>query len=274
MTKHAIVTGGSAGIGLEVALALAHKGFDLTLISSRQDRLVAAKELIESRSRSKVETAAVDFADLNAVSRFCDQHAQDWDLLVNNAGIKIVNNAGQSAQGFERHLAINHLAHFALTNGLMPTAQHQARIVTVSSIVARFAPHDVFANRSFTTSERYAASKLANLGFAIELDNRLRAAGREQRSIAAHPGFTRAEPYGSRATRFAEFWFAQHAQRGALPILEAAIASSPNPYYGPVIAELWGRPTVAKVNPIALDDSWRQSLWSESENLTRITFDF
>ncbi|MFM5967887.1 MAG: SDR family NAD(P)-dependent oxidoreductase [Micrococcales bacterium] len=272
MGRHAIITGGSAGIGLQVALGLAGLGFDLTLISSNSDRLERARDHIRLRSRRQVAIARVDLSDLDEVAAFAKTRDKPWNLLVNNAGIKIVENALPSAQGFERHLAVNHLAHFALTAGLMPTALPEARIVSVSSIVARFAPSEVFASSGLSTSQRYAASKLANLGFSIELENLLRSAGKTQVSVAAHPGFTRAEPYGTRVTRLAEYLMAQPASMGAKPILDAALSESPSAYTGPRFAELWGKPTQAWVNPIATDREWLGQLWNETERLTGTKF--
>lgn len=272
MAKHAIITGGSAGIGLQVALGLARLGFDLTLISSNPQRLESARQRIQTQSHQHVAIATVDFSDLDEVAAFTETQERPWNLLVNNAGIKIVDNALPSAQGFERHLAVNHLAHFALTAGLMPTALSEARIVTVSSIVARFAPSDVFASSGLSTSQRYAGSKLANLGFSIELENRLRAAAKTQVSVSAHPGFTRAEPYGTKVTRLAEYLLAQPASMGAKPILDAAVSESPGAFTGPRLAELWGKPSEARINPIAKDREWLRHLWHESESLTGTKF--
>ena len=272
MKKHAIVTGGSAGIGLAVAQELARQGFELTLLSSNPVRLENARGLIAEETSIEATTLAVDFANLDAVLAASSSVATGWDVLVNNAGIKIQTDAAVSVQGHERHMAVNHLSHFVLTEGLLGAANDGARIVSVASFMARFAPQELFDSDSMSTSQRYAASKLANLAFALELDARLTAAGRPIRSVAAHPGFTRAEPYGTKVTRLGEYLLAQNTTWGAKPLVAAATAAYPSAYTGPAIAELWGAPKPARINALALDTTWRSDFWSKSEELTGIEF--
>lgn len=272
MTKHAIVTGGSAGIGLAVAKELARRGYELTLISSNPVRLERAQSQIAKECGIDAATIAVDFANLDAVAAAGPAIGTGWDVLVNNAGIKIQSDAAKSAQGHERHMAVNHFAHFALTRYLLGSANQNARIVSVASFMARFAPHILFESDESSTSQRYAASKLANLAFALELDERLAAAGRSIQSVAAHPGFTRAEPYGTKITRFGEYLLAQNTAWGAKPVVAAATEAEPSTYTGPAIVELWGAPKPAKINSIALDPQWRADFWARSEELTGTEF--
>lgn len=269
MSKLALVTGGSTGIGLAVAKQLAIRGFDLVLISSNANKLANARERLLHAGAGDVETAAVDFADLAAVAEFAARFDRSWDALVNNAGIKIQADAQTTKQGLERHLGINHLAHFALTDGLLGLASENARIVTVASIVARIGSANPLDSTAASTSQRYANSKLANLAFAFELDSRLRAAESNVRSLAAHPGFTKADPYGTRMTRIGETLLAQDCDRGALPIVDCVISDNPHNYAGPKIFELWGSASQARIPLTALDETWRAQLWRDSEVLVR-----
>ena len=269
MSKLALVTGGSSGIGLATAKQLAIAGFELVLISSNANKLQKARENLLQEGASSVETAEVDFDDLVAVAEFATCFNRPWEALVNNAGIKIQSNAQPTRQGFERHLGINHLAHFALTERLLSLASADARIVTVTSIVARMGSTTPLDSRDTTTSQRYANSKLANLAFALELDSRLSAAGSKMRSLAAHPGFTKAGPYGTTWTRLGETLLAQNCERGALPIVDGVISTAPHDYAGPKILELWGLPSAARVPVTALDATWRAQLWRDSEVLVR-----
>jgi hypothetical protein len=81
-------------------------------------------------------------------------------------------------------------------------------------------------------------------------------------SLAAHPGFARAEPYGPSSTRFFESFLAQSAAKGALPIIEAAADSSlpGGSYRVPKILELWGAPSEGIVPKITseqvLNENW------------------
>lgn len=269
MSKLALVTGGSSGIGLAAAKQLAANGFDLVLISSNPNKLAKARDLLIRNGAISVEIATVDFADLDAVATFAEEFDRPWDALVNNAGIKIQQYAKPTAQGFERHLGINHLAHFALTNGLLSLATPNARIVTVASIVARFGSTTPLDGTFTSTSQLYANSKLANLAFALELDSRLRSSGSTVRSLAAHPGFTKAEPYGTKWTRLGETLFAQNCDRGAGPIVDCLLSAHPREYSGPRILELWGPSSPARIPQSALDETWRAQIWRDSEALVR-----
>lgn len=269
----ALVTGGSRGIGLAVARQLGLRGFSIELISSNSQHLETAATELKSSGVKVTAMHAVDFADLDAVRKFaadCHVRGIEWDLLVNNAGIKVQKAAPRSAQGHERHMAINHLAHFTLTNELLTLAKPRARVVHVSSIVARFAPADIFQARD--TSARYAASKLANVLTSLELQRRLAAAGSTITSVAAHPGFTKADPYGTSLTRLAENLMAQSCERGALPIVSAAIADPLLPYLGPRWLELWGTPRAARIPPIASDENLLREVWLTSEQMTGTSF--
>jgi len=121
--------------------------------------------------------------------------------------------------------------------------------------------------KSYSAGASYSASKLSNYLFAIELQNRF---GSESfSSLAAHPGFARAEPYGPKSTRFFESFMAQSAAKGALPIIEAATDSSlpGGSYRVPKILELWGEPSEGSVPKITNRDSLIKN-WEVLETLS------
>jgi protochlorophyllide reductase len=80
-------------------------------------------------------------------------------------------------------------------------------------------------------------------------------------SLAAHPGFARAEPYGPSSTRFFESFLAQSAAQGALPIIEAAANPSlvGGSYRVPKILELWGAPSEGIVPKITSEQTLKQN---------------
>lgn len=264
----AIVTGANTGLGFEVARALSAKGLDV-LIASRNlengERAVAA--LKKARLGASVSTLPLDLSSMRSIERFVKQVNEkfgSWGLLVNNAGAKVLSSYSETEFGVEYHFGVNAVGHFALTLELLPIRNNNSRVVTVASIVARSAPTELGPSGSATSynpGQSYSASKLSNVAFAIELQNRL---GSENfKSLAAHPGFAKAQPYGSKATRFFESVLAQSASSGALPIIEAAT----NPevpggaYLGPKILELWGKAAEAKIpnsiNTESLKENWR-----------------
>nr|WP_199701414.1 hypothetical protein [Jiangella rhizosphaerae] len=102
---------------------------------------------------------------------------------------------GTTADGFERHLGVNHLGPFALT-GLLADRVRE-RVVTVSSglhVLGRVREDLNWEHRRYQRWLAYAQSKLANLLFAYELQRRLAAAGRATTvSVSAHPGVAATE---------------------------------------------------------------------------------
>lgn len=275
MSNLAIVTGGSRGIGFAVAEQLLSKNWAVHLVSSSEARLsTAALELTKRHRGAQVTHQVIDFSDLEQVKAGAKLLPTGWDALINNAGVKVVESAPLTAQGHEWHLGINHLAPFALTLAALPMASRGARVTTVASIVARIsAPADLFAEE-LDVSDLYSRSKLLNLAFAIELNERLRSSSNEKlrsmSSNAAHPGFTRASKYGKAYVRPAEYLFAQSSALGATPIVLAATAQVRDSfeYLGPRFFELWGKPVLAQVPDRAAEPSFRREIWQLSTRLS------
>jgi NAD(P)-dependent dehydrogenase (short-subunit alcohol dehydrogenase family) len=205
----------------------------------------------------------------NFVSHFQSRFGS-WDVLVNNAGAKILSDYSETGFGVEYHYGVNAVGHFALTMDLLKYRSEQARVVSVASIIARFAPAKLGPSgtqQNYKPGLSYSASKLANLAFALELENLL--GSKSFSSLAAHPGFARAEPYGPKATRFFESFLAQSAQSGARPIIEAAtnFQLSGGSYLGPQYLELWGDSSSAKI-PARLTQQALKENWKILENLS------
>ncbi len=185
--RHAIITGGHAGIGLEVTRALSRAGASVTVGARSAAAAAAALDGV-----SGIEVAQLDLIDPKSIDSF----AQRWlesgrplHMLVNNAGAS--GGPERDARGYETQFATNHLGHFQLTLALLPAlrAAHRARVVNVSSGAQRFG-RIRWEDPNFTTDydnrAAYAQSKTANVLFAVELDRRWAADG--VRGYAVHPG--------------------------------------------------------------------------------------
>lgn len=181
----ALVTGATAGIGLQTARELRARGFHVLLHGRDPARLTAAAALVEG-----AQTYQADLASLAEVRRLAAAVLQDHprlDVLVNNAGVYL-RQPTRSADGFEATVAINHLAPFLLTHLLLP-ALADGRVVNVSSIAHSRGQLDrarLVEVSAFEPYRAYAASKLHNILFTVELDRRLR--GRPPLVNALHPG--------------------------------------------------------------------------------------
>lgn len=272
----AIITGSNAGLGFHTASALAMANVEVVLAVRSLARGNAAKtRILATHPLARVEVARLDLSSLQSVRNFvADQGLRHWNLLINNAGAKIERPYKETEEGFEWHTGVNHLGHFALAAGLWPSRAENAKVVTVSSVVAGRATLESssIAKLTFNESRAYEDSKLLNLLFATNLARLISEAGLTSASIAAHPGFSRAQPYGTRLTRLAEIFLAQPATAGAQSILRAT-AGRNGDYFAPRVLQLWGKPTLISKPPAALSLDLMQSHWVEAERATGIKFE-
>src|SRR6476659_795807 len=133
--KRAIVTGGSSGIGIETARALAGAGAEVALAVRNLDAGAgAAADITAPTGRDDVAVAALEVTDPASVAAFAAAWDGPLDILVNNAGV-MMSPEQRTPQGWELQFATNHLGHFALARGLHDAlaAAGAARIVVVSS---------------------------------------------------------------------------------------------------------------------------------------------
>jgi NAD(P)-dependent dehydrogenase (short-subunit alcohol dehydrogenase family) len=264
MRKTAIITGANAGLGFQVARQLLSDGVDLLMGSRCLERGQVARQRLQLEfPDAQIQLSQLDLSDFESIGSFAEQAGSSWDYLVNNAGAKIESPYKQTHNGHEWHLGVNHLGHFALTRSLWPKASASATVVSVSSIVARRGKLDLNPSNKINAGTAYANSKLMNYAFAIILAKKIELTDRK--SVAAHPGFARANTYGNSFVRFGEYVLAQSAEAGARPI-SAACHSENGSYLAPKYFELWGKPKLAKrpeINQLDLDD-----FWSRSEELT------
>ncbi|HEV8459986.1 MAG TPA: SDR family NAD(P)-dependent oxidoreductase, partial [Gaiellaceae bacterium] len=136
--RTAVVTGGSGGLGLETARALAARGATV---------IVACRDVAKVPTRESFQVVRLDLASLASVREAAETiraTAPRLDLLINNAGVMTIP-FDLTADGFERTFATNHLGHFALTGLLLDRllATPGSRVVTVSSLAHRRAGTDL-----------------------------------------------------------------------------------------------------------------------------------
>ena len=264
----AIVTGANTGLGYETALALTKKGYEVVITSRDLAKGQGAiSRILDLNPNAKVSMLQLDLASMDSIENFGRAYRArfgKWDLLVNNAGAKILSSYSETEFGVEYHYGVNAVGHFALSMDLLTLRSENSRLVSVASIIARVAPSELGPSgtkESYQAGASYSASKLANLAFALELENLIGSSSFA--SLAAHPGFARAEPYGPRSTRFFESFLAQSAKAGARPIVEAATNNEipGGSYLGPRYLELWGDSAPAKIptrlTPEALRQNWQ-----------------
>lgn len=285
----AVVTGANSGTGKEAALALAGAGAQVIMAVRTLAKGENAKsEILAQHPRADVEVRRLNLADLSSVEEFADRLITDGrplDLLLNNAGVMMLPERHETADGFEMELGTNFFGHFALTVRLLPALLKATapRVVTMSS--SNQGPidfDDVNAERSYSPTGAYARSKLADLLLGQQLARIATERGWNLLSLGAHPGnastsiFTNGSQLGGRqplVLRIAWRITPRHsAAAGAAPELYAATRPDvvQGGYYGPRFG-LVGRPAPAKVSQRGRDEQVAARLWTEAERLTGVT---
>jgi len=198
--KRIVITGTSSGLGLESARALAAKGAAITMLARNVDKNEAAAAQLRTQvPGAELETRLLDLTSLPSI-RACAEgiradHAR-IDVLINNAGVMCCPYSTTS-DGFENHMASNHIGHFLLSILLAPALAGGAasRVVALSSGAHGMSGMDfddpMFERREYDPWLAYGQSKTANALFALELDRRLRDRGVSAYSV--HPGLIMTE---------------------------------------------------------------------------------
>jgi NAD(P)-dependent dehydrogenase (short-subunit alcohol dehydrogenase family) len=293
--RTAVVTGASAGLGLQAARVLAGRGAHVVLACRNLDKAGRAADQITAASPGATTSVVrLDLASQSSVRSAAAEIRARFprvDLLINNAGVMEVPYQ-RTEDGFELTLATNHLGPFALSGLLLDRLADGARIVTVSSIghldgILNF--DDLQSERSYDPDRAYCQSKLANLLFTYELDRRLRAAGLSTSALACHPGVVYTDLFANRSRRqrfllspsmrVINFWAVQNARMGALPELRAATDPSARggEYFGPRRHGLrrrffTGYPAAVESSARSHDEADQARLWKTSQELTGVSY--
>jgi NAD(P)-dependent dehydrogenase (short-subunit alcohol dehydrogenase family) len=197
--KRILVTGVSAGIGVETARALVAHGADV--VGAARD-LEKAKRATSEVSRTAAKNGAsfelieLDLASLKSVRAAADKLVDDsrlggrlFDVVIANAGVMATPFA-KTTDGFETQFGTNHLGHFVFVNRIAKLIKDGGRLVNLSSSGHRFSDVDLndpnFETTEYVPFVAYGRSKTANILFAVEFDRRHR--GRGVRATAVHPG--------------------------------------------------------------------------------------
>src|SRR5690349_11027128 len=193
--KRILVTGVSAGLGVETARSLAAHGANVVGAARDLDkaaRAVAAARRDAAAGEGSIDLISLDLASLESV-RACAakllEEGKPFDVIIANAGV-MATPFGKTADGFETQFGTNHIGHFVLVNRLAPLLRPGGRVVMLASSGHRFANVDLddpnFERAPYDPFVAYGRSKTANILFAAAFDQRHRKRG--VRAAAVHPG--------------------------------------------------------------------------------------
>ena len=198
--KRILVTGVSAGIGVETARTLAAHGAQVTGAVRDLAKAEAATAQVRKDAAANsggIELVALDLASLKSVRACADgllARGEAFDVVIANAGV-MATPFGHTVDGFETQFGTNHLGHFVLVNRIAPLIRAGGRLINLASSGHRFSNVDLndpnFERTAYDPFVAYGRSKTANILFAVGFDQRHR--GRGVRAAAVHPGVIQTE---------------------------------------------------------------------------------
>ena len=198
--KRILVTGVSAGIGVETARSLAAHGANV--VGAARDLAKAEAATAQVRKDAKAnggsfELVALDLASLKSVrstAKVLLDKGEFFDVVIANAGV-MATPFGHTADGFETQFGTNHLGHFVFVNRIAPLIRTGGRLINLASTGHRYSNIDLddpnFERTPYEPFVAYGRSKTANILFAVAFDQRHRQRG--VRAAAVHPGGIRTE---------------------------------------------------------------------------------
>src|ERR1700724_5219 len=193
--KRILVTGVSAGLGVETSRSLAAHGAQV--VGAARDLTKAEAATMEVRKAAAANGGSFDLIELDLASlksvRACADKLltkkEPFDVVIANAGV-MATPFSLTMDGFETQFGTNHLGHFVFVNRIAPLIRAGGRLINVSSAGHRFSNVDLddpnFERTKYEPFVAYGRSKTANILFAVAFDQRHR--GRGVRAAAVHPG--------------------------------------------------------------------------------------
>jgi NAD(P)-dependent dehydrogenase (short-subunit alcohol dehydrogenase family) len=302
--KRVLVTGVSAGLGVETARSLvAHSAQVVGAARDLNKAKIATEEVRKAAAANggSFELVELDLANLKSVRACADQllkKGEPFDVVIANAGV-MATPFGKTADGFETQFGTNHLGHFVLVNRIASLIRDGGRLINLSSAGHRYSNVDLddpnFERTPYEPFVAYGRSKTANVLFAVAFDKRHRHRG--VRAAAVHPGVIQTELARSvdpshlenvmeqlRQQLAAEgktFQWKTIPQGAATSVWAAVVAPSDeiggryceNCHVGQIVPDNVTISGVSEgVRPYALDPTNAEALWKKSEELVGESF--
>ena len=292
--KTYVITGGNAGAGFQASRILLSKGAKVVMLNRSTERSIAAVNELKDEfgPDAGVSFVRMDLSELASVRAAATEVLATIpriDALICNAAIAQVPTQKLTIDGFESQLGTNHYGHFVLCGMLFDRIEEaQGRIVVVASLgynmgIKTIQFDDMNWDKNYSANPVYSQSKLAQMMFAYELQDRVKAAGKNVDVYVCHPGSSATSlisTSGGLLTRVA-WWLmtkspmVQTAERGAFPEVMCATEDGleQRALYGPTgRMEFVGPVGKGTLHPHAYDKPVMSKLWDVSEKATGLTW--
>jgi NAD(P)-dependent dehydrogenase (short-subunit alcohol dehydrogenase family) len=302
--KRILVTGVSAGLGVETARSLAAHGAQVVGAARDLKKANAATERVRKDAAANgggFELIELDLASLKSVRACADAllaKGQPFDVVIANAGV-MATPFGHTIDGFETQFGTNHLGHFVLVNRLASLIRTGGRLINVSSAGHRYSNVDLvdpnFERTPYDPYVAYGRSKTANILFSVAFDKRHRDRG--LRAAAVHPGGIQTElaryQDPNRIQKTIDLINQQRASQGKGPYqwktipqgaatsVWAAVVAPSDEIGGQYCEDCHVSPIVRNDLPVAMNEGVRgyaidpnaaEALWKKSEEMVGESF--
>ena len=292
--KTFLITGANSGAGFQATRILLSKGGSVVMLNRNPSKSEAAiaKLQTEFGDEAKVSFIPLDLAELASVRRASQEILEKVpkiDALMCNGAIAQISTQQLTVDGFESQLGVNHYGHFLLCGLLFERIEaSKGRIVVVSSEGHKMGLRaiqfdDMNWDKNYHPNKVYSQSKLAQMMFAYELQDKIKAAGKNVKVYVCHPGASNTSlirESASLMTRISwafmvKIGLAQTAEKGAYP--EVMCATEENlkerAYYGPTGPMNFGGPVgEGKLESFVVQKDALTRLWALSEKETAINW--
>lgn len=285
-----LITGGNAGAGFEATRILLAKGAKVVMLnrSAERSEVAVAKLKEEFGADAQVSFVRMDLAVLDSVRDAAAQVLETVpriDALICNAAIAQVPTQKITVDGHESMLGTNHYGHFLLAGLLIERIEESTgRVVVVASLgykmgIKTIQFDDINWDANYHQNKTYSQSKLAQMMFAYELQDRLEAANKNVKVFVCHPGSSSTSLITTSGNLMTRAMFklmslspmVQSAEKGAYPEVMCATEDGleQRALYGPTGRNEWVGPVGrGTLEPFAYDKSVMERLWNLSEQAT------
>ncbi|GAD89260.1 putative oxidoreductase [Vibrio halioticoli NBRC 102217] len=292
--KTYLITGANTGAGFEASRILLSKGAKVVMLNRNPNKSKTAIEALKTQlgANAEVSFITLDLSKLDSVRKAATQilnSIPQIDALICNGAIAQVAKQEFTADGFESQLGVNHYGHFLLCGMLFERIDaSQGRIVVVGSEgykmgIKKIQFDDMNWDNNYHPNNTYCHSKLAQMMFGYELQNRIKQANKNVQVYVCHPGASKTSLINNKANGITRIAFSlmamtpivQSAEKGAYPELMCATQAnlSEQAYYGPTGFNYWVGPVDQRqIESFVKDKASAQRLWALSEQETGVQF--